>query len=80
MCLQDTTANKVSIKYFLDEFSIENNPLAQITTSQTDLDDLDRRYNALLQFVEENRGTVEPAQPAEILARSGPSMICGVPR
>ena len=63
-----------------DEIPIENNPLAQITTSQTDLDDLDRRYNALLQFVEENRETVEPAQPEEILTRSGPSMICGVPR
>ena len=64
-----------------NEFPIENNPLAQITTSQTDLDDLDRRYNALLQFVEENREIVEPAQPEETLARSGPSMICGgVPR
>ena len=63
-----------------NEFSIENNPLAQIVTPQTDLDDLDRRYNALLQFVEENMEIVEPAQPEETLARSGPSMICGVPR
>ena len=60
---------------------VEKNPLAQIVTPQTEPDDLERRFNALLQFAEENKiESVEPAQPEETLARSAPSMICGVPR
>ena len=60
---------------------VEKNPLAQIVTPQTEPDDLERRFNALLQFAGENKiESVEPAQPEKTLARSAPSMICGVPR
>ena len=34
----------------------------------------------VFKIVKENMEIVEPAQPEETLARSGPSMICGVPR
>lgn len=60
---------------------VEKNPLAQIVTPQTESDDLERRFNAILQLSSENKiESVKPAQPEATLARSAPSMICGVPR